>query len=80
MEMARSPSPGDAPVADALDACNEWYQQLDLSRYRGQWVSVVDGEVVASDEDLSAVIQATKRRAPDAEPFVFNVPEGTVVA
>jgi hypothetical protein len=50
----------------------------DLSEYRGTWVAVRDGKVVASNADLDALLEASNVRSSDEISFVPEDSEATM--
>jgi hypothetical protein len=50
-----------------------------LGKYRGKWVAVVRGAVVASDDRAIEVLRAMDRDHPDDKPVVYRVPSGEVM-
>jgi len=50
-----------------------------LGEYRGQWVAVLGGKVIASGARALEVLRAVDRDHPDSRPVVFRVPAGEVM-
>ncbi|MDP3764162.1 MAG: DUF5678 domain-containing protein [bacterium] len=48
--------------------------QTNLSRYAGQWVAFVNGEVVANGETLKELMKKVKDKSPELKVSVFRVP------
>jgi hypothetical protein len=50
-----------------------------LGEYRGQWVAVLGGKVVASGARALEVLREVDRDHPDTRPVVYRVPAGEVM-
>lgn len=51
---------------------------IDIKKYGGKQVAIVDGKIVASGRTLESVIKLAKRRAPSkplSEIKIFSVPK-----
>lgn len=51
----------------------------ELGNYLGQWIAVVDNEIVASGENAKEVYERTKEKYPNREPFIMKIPKETVM-
>ena len=50
-----------------------------LGNYLGEWIAVVDNEIVASGESAKEVYQKAKEKYPKREPFIMKIPKETVM-
>ncbi len=44
-----------------------------LSKYEGEWIAVVDKEIVASDKSFKKAYNTAKKKYPDKEPLLDKV-------
>ncbi len=51
----------------------------ELGKHLGQWIAVVDNEIVASGETAKEVYEKAKQKYPDSEPFIMKIPKETVM-
>ncbi|MFQ5621210.1 MAG: hypothetical protein ACE5FT_05165 [Candidatus Nanoarchaeia archaeon] len=54
----------------------DWYVEQDLSEHSGEWVAIKEKQIVASDSDFNAIIQALHSlglKLPDV--FLARIPE-----
>lgn len=49
---------------------------VDLSKYRGRYVAMVKGRVVASGENAQTVWNKARKRRPGETPTLAKVPKG----
>ena len=57
----------------------DWYLSQNLEQYAGLWIAIVNKAVVVKGKSLKEVLNATKSRYPDEEPFVTRVlPKGAI--
>jgi len=59
---------------NVIDKAYEFYVATDLSQYAGQWVAIVDEEVVASGDNARAVLDEARRKFPDCLPALAKIP------
>ncbi len=50
-----------------------------LGKYLGDWISVVDEEIVDAGHDAKAVYDKAKKKYPNRTPFVMKIPKETVM-
>lgn len=50
-----------------------------LGEYRGKWVAVLHGSIVASANRALDVLQQVEREYPNDRPSVYRVPAGEVM-
>lgn len=50
-----------------------------LGQFRGKWVAVLHGAVVASGTRAIEVLRTVDREHPDEKPVVYRVPAGEVM-
>jgi hypothetical protein len=60
----------DEPISDVVRAQQELYPKEDLSAYRGEWVLLRKGWLVAHDRDVMKLAARPERREGDALAFV----------
>ena len=58
----------------AKDISYEWFLKADLSRFRGMYIAIVDGQVVEHGDDPREVYEKAKRRFPLKEVVLWKVP------
>jgi len=46
----------------------------ELSRYVGKWVAIVGEEIVAVGATAAEVFEKAKKKYPDKEPMILNLP------
>jgi len=63
----------------ALSRNYEWYVQADTERYSGEWIAIVDGEVVASGNDAEKVYDEAERKYPGKELSIAKVPDKQIL-
>lgn len=56
---------------DNVDA----YAKLDKTGLEGQYVVIIQGEVVAKGENIKEMLEQVKQEYPEERPFVAKVPE-----
>jgi len=58
----------------------EAYNLLNVSRYKGQWVAVVNKKIVSSGPKLKEVHESAKKISGKSKPLFAKVPrEGTMI-
>ena len=58
----------------AKDISYEWLLKADLSRFRGMYIAIVDGQVVEHGDDPGEVYEKARRRFPSKEVVLWKVP------
>ena len=58
-----------------MDKSYNYFMKADLSRYIGEWVAIVDDEVVAHGQDVKKIYEESKRKYPKKKPLITKVPE-----
>lgn len=58
----------------AKDASYEWFLKADLSKFKGMYIAIVDGQVVEHGSDPKEVYEKAKRRFPSKEVVLWKVP------
>jgi len=56
------------------DISYEWFLKADLSRFKGMYIAIVDGQVVECGDDPREVHEKAKRRFPSKEVVLWKVP------
>ena len=51
----------------------EWYLDQDLRKYSGEWVAIMDKQVISHNKDAGEVIKDSKKRFPKRTPFIAKV-------
>jgi hypothetical protein len=51
----------------------EWFLKSDLNKYSGNWIAIIDKQVVASDKDPKQLVQKTKKKFPNKKPVITLV-------
>lgn len=55
----------------------EFYEKMvDRDRYRGQWIAIVGGRVLASGKNSGYVYAEAVRRADGKTPLLVSIPNG----
>ncbi len=52
----------------------EFYAQADLSKYAGEWVAIINSQIVAHGKNLKEILTKAKQANPDLTPFITKVP------
>jgi hypothetical protein len=52
----------------------EYFLRADLSAYLGEWVAIVNRNVVAHDKTFKKTFEEAQRKHPGEEPFFAKVP------
>lgn len=50
-----------------------------LGNYVGQWIAVVDNEIVASGKNAKEVYEKAKTKYPNREPFIMQIPKESIM-
>lgn len=53
----------------------EFFMRSDLSNYVGNWVAIVDDEVVASGKNVKEIYEKVKREHPEKKPLLTRIPD-----
>lgn len=56
-------------MAYSLDRNYETYLALDLAKYAGKWIAVLENKVIASGSDFQEVFEKTKKEYPNKKPL-----------
>ena len=59
-----------------MDDTLHWFATADLRQYEDKYISIVDKEVVAADEDPQVVWETANRLHPGKEAVLWKVPHG----
>jgi uncharacterized protein DUF5678 len=51
----------------------------ELGEYRGKWIAVIRGRIVASGDRAIEVLRAVDKDHPNDRPMVYRVPAGEVM-
>jgi len=61
-----------------LNSDYQWLIMQGLSKYSGQWVAVLDREVIARDSSLKVVLKKVTKLQLKTIPLYLQVPEGSI--
>ena len=50
-----------------------------LGEHLGDWIAVVDVEIVSTGNDAKEVYQKAKEKYPEKTPFIMKIPKETVM-
>lgn len=53
----------------------EFFMRSNLSNYIGNWVAIVDDEVVASGKNVKEIYEKVKREYPEKKPLFTRIPD-----
>jgi hypothetical protein len=53
----------------------QFYMDTNVDKYIGEWISIVNKEIVAHGKDVKKVFSETKSKYPKIRPFITKVPE-----
>ncbi len=60
----------------SMDETFNWFTKADLNQYEDKYISIVGQEVVCADEDPEIAYTAAKKKYPDQEIVLWEVPHG----
>jgi len=52
----------------------EFYVKTDLSKYKGEYIAIVEDKVVASGENAKDVLEEARRKFPNKNPLLAKIP------
>jgi len=61
-----------------LNSDYQWLMMQGISQYSGQWIAVLDREIIARDNSLKDVLKTVSNLKLDTIPLYLRVPEGSV--
>jgi len=61
-------------MANTLDSDFEWYTNVDLRRYIGKWVAILNKQVIASDKSFKSLMKKVEKKHPQTNPLITKVP------
>lgn len=53
----------------------EMFLKLDMSEFIGEWVVIIDGEIVAHGKNVKEVLKEAITRFPGKRPMIARIPE-----
>ncbi|MHB1868753.1 MAG: DUF5678 domain-containing protein [Nitrososphaerales archaeon] len=53
----------------------QYYSKHDLSRFAGEWIAILDNEVISNGKVLKDVYAEANSKAKGKKPFFIRVPE-----
>jgi|SRR5579864_53723 len=65
---------GLIPVKSGNKKELQWYSKNDFSAYSGQWIALIDHELISHGPILKDVVEEAKKKSNGREPFYINVP------
>jgi hypothetical protein len=51
----------------------EWVSKADTSKYGGQWIAVINKQVVASGKDIKKVVETARKEHPKTKPLLTKI-------
>ncbi len=64
---------------DAREKNYAWICNQNLSRFEGEWVVVIDQQIVANGPNAAVVVKKSKKDHPGKRPFLVKVPKNVVI-
>lgn len=61
-----------------LNSDYQWLIMQGLSKYSGQWVAVLDKEIIARDNSLKKVLKKVTELKLKVVPLYLRIPEGSI--
>jgi hypothetical protein len=61
-----------------LNSDYEWLLLQGISQYKGQWIAVLDRNIIARNKLLKNVLKTVANKNLDKIPLYLRVPEGSV--
>jgi len=58
----------------AKDVSYEWFLKANLSKFKGMYIAIVDGQVVEHGDNPREVYEKARRRFPSKEVVLWKVP------
>ncbi len=58
----------------ALSKNYDFYSDADLTKYAGEWVAIINKEVIAHGKNVKALIREAGEKKPGETPFLAKVP------
>jgi hypothetical protein len=58
-----------------MDKNYDFYMQIDVKGYIGQWVAICNQKIVAHGKDVKKVFHEAKEKCPKARPLITRVPD-----
>jgi len=58
-----------------IDRNFDYYLTLDLEKYAGKWIAILDNKVIADGKDFKEVFAKTKKEYPNKRPLFDHVSE-----
>ncbi len=52
-----------------------FFMKTNVDKYIGEWIAIVNTEIVSHGKDLKKVFSETKNKYPNSKPFIAKVPE-----
>jgi len=51
----------------------EWFLDADLQQYGGQWVAILNQQVIAHNQDIGKLMDEAKASFPNTSPFITKI-------
>jgi len=62
-------------MTSAMDKNFDFYLTLNLEKYAGKWIAILDNQVVASGDNFKDVFDKVKKEHPNKRPLFDRVSE-----
>lgn len=63
---------------DQINSDYEWLLMQNLSKYRGEWIAVLERKIIARDASLKKTMEKVKSLGLKTMPLFLKVPEGSI--
>ena len=67
------------PDLGTINRDHEWLCRMDLSPFAGQWIAVLEQEILASDKDIGALMKKLEALGVRGKPLLFKVPGQPII-
>jgi len=64
-------------MSSNIDKNFDYYLSLNLEKYAGKWIAILDNQVIASGNNFKDVLTQTKKEYPNKKPLFDRVSEAT---
>ena len=54
---------------------SDYFSTLDHSKYIGEWVVIVNQQLISHDKDLKKAFKGVREKYPSCVPFVMRIPK-----
>lgn len=63
-------------LTESLNENFNFFIKEDLHRFKGEWVAIINKNVIDSGDDLKTLAERVKDEYPEEEPFIVRAPTG----